>query len=314
MEDQAQENPENPEVQNERISNIRSVVKSEDPEAFRELLKELPPEYKRDVIRIVRSLFGFIAPDMIRIMFELEYFPTKLVPSDYDDDCNEFEGFIRNVLEHPVISYGDDDEPNMGYILGSLDVLNEHIEGGLASYSAIYFKLEDFINDEQYTGYPVEHPEIRFNLLNFFMGSGSTPCNEHPPVFLKLVELGIPIPDIAIHEANRTDMVFDGPCDCGDPECVKQYNTIELIACNTIEKLILLGWVDTLKQLYDKSPNIVIAGMTNAEKYLDLYEAQIERWKVEVYEKDVTVLDYFSDIKFAEILAEMRNFIDVVSV
>jgi hypothetical protein len=72
----------------------------------------------------------------------------------------------------------------------------------------------------------------------------------------------------------------------------------------------MLGWVNTLKQLYDVMPDVVI----DADKYLDLYETQIEHWKSRIYNPATgqTVFDYFSDMNFAGILAEMRDFINSV--
>jgi hypothetical protein len=283
--------------------NTDEYIQYGDIGAFRELLINTPLEYHEDIISVVRNRFGYIRPDMFNILFELEYFPKKLDESKYGCGLDDFEQFIFYVIICPTITYIDRDL-DIEYSLDNIDILNNNIEGGLASYTKVYFKRDDFIDNEHFIGYPVELPEIRFNLLNIFMSNGRRPYVEYPAMFVKLVSIGIPIPDITIHEVVPTDTKF----------------AIELIPCNTFEKLILLGWIKTLKMIYEICPDIVIANLNNANKYLDLYAAQIERWKAEIFLEGITVFDFFSAnkdidiIDFNSILVEMHDFVNNINI
>lgn len=294
---------------------VMKSVRSGDVGTFRDILANTPrePDYDAIICGTMGRAFGYANPDMYRVMFELGYYPKEITVSPHGEQLNGFEKFIRDIMRNPVISRGDE-EPNMGYILQTFDIINANIEGGLAGYKKIHYTWEDFAGDDDYIGYPEEIPEISYNLLNIFMDNGMLPCNEHPEVFMEFVKLGVPIPAITIHEVLRTDMLREGECEnpeCNDPDCKSgNYYVIELIPCSTIGKLIMLGWVNTLKQLYDVMPDVVI----DADKYLDLYETQIEHWKSRIYNPATgqTVFDYFSDMNFAGILAEMRDFINSV--
>jgi hypothetical protein len=297
--------------------NARNCMFSGDTDAFIKLLENTSPDDHDDIICAARCMFGHINPAMYGIMFEYNYFPTKLVPSEYKEELNEFEEFIWDILrEEPGIFYGED-KPNMNYILETLAVIDAHIEGGLASYITVLFKRDDYINNGYFIGYPEEYPELSCNILDIYMGNGKRPSVEFPQIFIKLVELGIPIPPTPLYFVTRSDLPRVLGCHCKNPECENIDSVVtEFVPCNIVEKLILLGWVKTLKLLYEILPEVVIANITNAEKYLTLYEKQIELWKIEMYEpdEDITVFDEFSSrLNFYDILVEMREFIDSIS-
>jgi hypothetical protein len=276
--------------------NARKYMKSGDTDAFIKLLENTSPIYRKYIIDAARREFGYSKPEMFSIMFEYGYFPKVLIPSKYKEDLNEFEEFIVDIAHSPFI-IDINENPNMDYILGTLDVINSNIKGGLASYTRMAYKRGDYPVNEI-----TEINEISYNILNIYMGAGNIPFIDDPPIFLKLVELGVPIPDSAIHMITKTDTgVF-----------TISSHLIDFIICNTFEKLILLGWINTLKLLYKVMPDIVITGLNNAKKYLDIYEAQIARWKTQrFFSSKKTIFEYYK-IDFYNILTEMHDFINSI--
>ncbi len=297
---------------------LSEIMGSGNLELFKSTLANMPPDdpdIRDRVFHAARIMFGFCIPEMYGVLFETEYFPNELISSVYGDEFNEFEKFIHNIITESFVSRGDQ-EPNMDYILGTFKVIDENIEGGLAGYTTIDFTLEDSIDNPDYIGYPVHIPEIEFNILNLFMGRGSCPSGEHPKIFMEFVESGVSIPDIAIHEVTRIDMPRGTQCECEDSGdgcgCMMTYVT-ELITCNLVGKLILMGWIDTLKMLHETMPDVVMTGLDDAPNYLEKYGEQIERWKVEtLVGTDTPLFEYFSDINFYGIFSQMRDFVKEV--
>lgn len=238
--------------------------------------------------------FGFYEPEVWDIILKSGCVNTNLYSSDQEKFLNSTERLFRHILNNLSMqkytySMGDKDGDvvrtcaDISKILDTIDVLYDNFrdDHNLISYKYTMYTKGDneiaCINN-------LMPNTVDGNLLNILMDAYSDSnkldyfaisgpeINKHiQVVFIKLIEIGVPLPDIHIYEHYREDLPHIHIDD--------EYIMTELIPITSIQYIVSYGLFDVLKYIYEHYPDKVVEELLDYKIYTDRFSNLIQFWK-----------------------------------